>query len=148
MNAVQLRPANTRLGDLLNYAKGQYGFRDQVRDTAVIVGLHANLDPDTVRPVDLATVMLNDTLHLILGSNPVSRAKELLMRLGDHELPCPSRREPHYYSTLVRHLLEEVALLRITDEAGRTLLAMPPPDPFVQSRLDACERRMRVARAG
>lgn len=143
-----MKPANTRVQDILLYGKNHYGRRDPIRDMAVIAGLHANLDPDAVRPVDLATVMLNDTLHLILGANPVSRAKELLLRLGDHELPCPSRREPHYYSTLVRHLLDEVALLRVIDDAGRTLLAMPPPDPFVQARLDACERRMRVARAG
>lgn len=143
-----MKLANTRLADSLLYAKGHYGQRDPIRDMAVIVGLHAGLDPDTVRPVDLATVLLNDSLHLILGAHPVSAAKALLLRLGNHELPCPSRREPHYYSSLVRHLLEELALVRVVDDAGRPILPMSAPDPYVQARLDACERRMRVARVG
>lgn len=142
-----MKPANPRLADLVLYAKGHYGSRDTIRDMAVLVGLHANHDPDSVRPVDLAKVVLNDTLHLILGANPVARAKELLLRLGQHELPCPSRREPHYYSSLVRHLVDELAMVRVIDDDGRVLLPLPPPDPFVQARLDACERRMRVARA-
>lgn len=143
-----MKPSNSRLQDVLLYAKGHYGSRDTIRDLAVIVGLHAHLDPDAVRPVDLATVLLNDTLHLVLGANPVARAKQLLIDLGKHELPCPSRREPHYYSTLVRNLVGEIAVLRMVDDDGRVLIPMSKPDPHVQALLDSCERRLRVARVG
>ena len=143
-----MKPANTRIQDVLLYAKRQYGVRNDIRDLAVIVGAHNLMDPDSLRPADLATVVLNDTLHLVLGATPVEKAKALLLQLGRHQEPCFSRREPHYYCSLVRHVIAEVAVLRVVDDEGRILIPMAKPDDQMQALLDACERRLGVARVG
>lgn len=143
-----MKPANNRIQDVLLYCKRGYGIRDDIRDLAVIIGAHNLMDPDSLRPVDLAMVVLNDTLHLVLGATPVEKAKALLLQLGRHEESCFARREPHYYCSLVRHLVAEVAVLRVVDEEGRVLIPMAKPDPQIQARLDACERRLRLARVG
>jgi hypothetical protein len=142
------RPRNTRVQDILLLAKGHLGFRDPIRDVAVIIGEHALMDADGLRPCDLAAVLLSDTLHLVLGASPVAGAREFLLQLGRQAPATPSRRLPDYYTCLVHQLLEHLAVVPVVDAHGQPILHLPSPDPYIQARLEACERRAQVSHVG